>query len=76
MNGGEVVKHAMLEEGKEYPLHDGDAVFKCLWMSHMGDYALVERLSETAPYRCYIHNITLYPDGSIAWAYGGGGKFV
>ena len=71
-----VVRHAVLQDGKEYPLHGGDAVFKCLWHSEMGDYALVERLSPTAPWRCYIHDITLYPDGSISWAYGGGGAFV
>lgn len=23
----------------------------------------------------YVHDITLYPDGSIEWAYSGGGRF-
>ena len=74
---GAVVRHAVLEDGKEYPLHgSADTVFKCLWHSEMGDYALVERISETAPYRMYIHNVTLYPDGSITWQYGGGGRFA
>ena len=71
----DIVRHAVLEDGREYPLHGGDAVYRCLWHSELGDYALVQRVSKTEPWRMYIHDITLYPDGSISWAYSSGGRF-
>ena len=70
-----VVRHAVLEDDREYRVHGGDAVYRCLWHSELGNYALVQRVSESAPWRMYVHDITLYPDGSIAWGYSGGGRF-
>jgi hypothetical protein len=70
-----IVRHAMLEEDRVYRLRGSAAEYRCLWRSELGDYALVQRVSESAPWRMYVHDITLYPDGSITWAYSSGGRF-
>ena len=63
-----IVRHAMLEEDRVYRVRGSAAEYRCLWQSKLGDYALVQRVSESAPWRMYVHDITLYPDGSITWA--------
>lgn len=75
MSENGVVRHAMLEDDRVYRLRGTDATYRCLWHSELGNYALIQRVSEAAPWRMYVHNITLYPDGTIEWAYSSGGRF-